>query len=158
MTMLNANDAAVPTATHRDLADMEPWKALSIRQPWATMIIFLGKDCENRTWHTRFRGRFLVHASQSRSRSEWLDAIRFARDVCGISTELLDQVCRFDQLPRGGIIGSVELVDSVDRSESRWYMGEKGFLLRDPQPMPFVPCAGRLGFFNVPREAITSTL
>ncbi len=156
--MLNANVAAVPTAAHRDQADMEPWKALSIRQPWATMIIFLGKDCENRTWHTRFRGRFLVHASQSRSRSEWLDAIRFARDVCGISTELLDQVCRFDQLPRGGIIGSVELVDSVDRSESRWYMGEKGFLLRDPQAMPFVPCAGRLGFFNVPREAITSTL
>jgi len=38
--------------------------ALSIQQPWAWAIIHGGKDVENRTWPTKFRGRFLVHASR----------------------------------------------------------------------------------------------
>jgi tetratricopeptide (TPR) repeat protein len=37
-------------------------KALSIRQPWAWLIVHGVKDVENRTWRTNFRGRFLVHA------------------------------------------------------------------------------------------------
>lgn len=31
-------------------------KALSIRQPWAWLILHAGKDIENRVWQTRFRG------------------------------------------------------------------------------------------------------
>ncbi|MNN95192.1 hypothetical protein D3C81_2139620 [compost metagenome] len=58
----------------------------------------------------------------------------------------------FEQLLRGGIIGSVELVDSLDTSDSPWYMGQKGFLLRDPKPLPFTPIKGQLGFFDVPKE------
>ena len=37
--------------------------ALSIRQPWAHHILFDGKRVENRSWLTRFRGPFLIHAS-----------------------------------------------------------------------------------------------
>ncbi|WP_206002040.1 ASCH domain-containing protein [Paraburkholderia aromaticivorans] len=37
-------------------------KALSIRQPWAWLIVKGHKDIENRTWSTRFRGRVLIHA------------------------------------------------------------------------------------------------
>lgn len=40
-------------------------KALSIRQPWAWMILHAGKDIENREWPTRFRGRVLIHASKA---------------------------------------------------------------------------------------------
>ena len=39
-------------------------KALSVRQPWAWAIIYAGKDVENRTWPTRYRGFVIVHASQ----------------------------------------------------------------------------------------------
>jgi ASCH domain len=38
-------------------------KALSIQQPWAWAIIYAGKNIENRTWNTHFRGTFAVHAS-----------------------------------------------------------------------------------------------
>ena len=38
-------------------------KALSIRQPWAWLILHGGKDIENRTWATKLRGRVLIHAA-----------------------------------------------------------------------------------------------
>ena len=50
---------------------------------------------------------------------------------------------------RGGIIGSVELVEVVQDSASPWFLGPYGFVLRDPRPCEFVPLRGRLGFFEV---------
>jgi len=127
-------------------------KALSIRQPWAWLIMHGGKDIENRTWHTKFRGRFLVHAAQGMTVREWVAA----SDFCiaqGIHDTPFDMPS-FEDLQRGGIIGSVELVDSVDTSESPWYMGQKVFVLRDPKPLPFTPHKGRLGFFDVPEVTL----
>ncbi|RJG10972.1 ASCH domain-containing protein [Pseudomonas cavernicola] len=126
-------------------------KALSIRQPWAWLIIYGGKDIENRTWHTKYRGRFLVHAAQGMTANEYRDAMDFVSDA-GIV--LPPSWPGRVELQRGGIIGSVELVDSVDTSDSPWYMGQKGFLLRDPKPLPFIPLKGRLGFFDVPGEIV----
>ena len=57
-------------------------------------------------------------------------------------------------IERGGIIGSVEIVDCVSVSNSRWYMGEWGFVLRDPQPLPFTPWKGQLSFFDVPESSL----
>jgi len=39
-------------------------KILSIRQPWAALIVSGAKDVENRTWPTRYRGPLLVHAAK----------------------------------------------------------------------------------------------
>lgn len=39
-------------------------KALSIRQPWAWLIVAGYKDIENRSWPTNFRGRVYIHASR----------------------------------------------------------------------------------------------
>ncbi|ARA81557.1 ASCH domain-containing protein [Pseudomonas ficuserectae] len=128
-------------------------KALSIRQPWAWLIIHGGKDIENRTWHTKLRGRFLVHASKGMTVKEWVEA----SDFCiaqGIHDTPFDMPA-YDDLQRGGIIGSVELVDSVDTSTSPWYMGQKAFVLRDPKPLPITPFKGRLGFFEVADDLVT---
>ena len=123
-------------------------KALSIRQPWAWLIIHGGKDIENRSWHTKYRGRFLVHASQGMTCGEYDEALDLVHDIG--SMELYQRFPSFNALQRGGIIGSVELVDSLDTSYSPWYMGQKAFLLRDPKPLPFTPFKGPLSFFEVP--------
>ncbi|MDR7109249.1 ASCH domain-containing protein [Pseudomonas frederiksbergensis] len=123
-------------------------KALSIRQPWAWLIVHGGKDVENRSWHTKHRGRFLIHAAQGMTRNEFTQALLFCSER---GLPMPDR----DDMQRGGIIGSVELVDSVDHSDSPWYMGEKGFVLRDPKPLPFAPLKGRLNFFEVPDEVVT---
>ena len=119
-------------------------KALSVRQPWAWLIIHGGKDIENRSWRTHFRGRFLVHASAGCSRSEYEDACQYAQMLGAPKPP------PFEQLERGGIVGSVELTDCVDDSESYWFEGDWGFVVRDPTPLPFRPYKGQLGFFEVP--------
>jgi hypothetical protein len=128
-------------------------KALSIRQPWAWLIIHGGKDIENRSWHTKLRGRFLVHAAKGMTKAEYIAALEVVSGAA--SFETLKNLPMMEDLERGGIVGSVELVDSVDTSESPWYMGEKAFLLRDPKPLPFSPLKGRLNFFEVPDELVT---
>lgn len=122
-------------------------KALSIRQPWAHLIIHHGKDIENRSWHTKLRGRFLVHAAKGMKLLEYNYVVGFLADR-GLDIKLPP----YKEMLRGGIIGSVELVDCVDFSGSLWYMGQKGFVLRSPQPLPFVPYKGRLQFFGVPLD------
>ncbi|MGY4663183.1 hypothetical protein ACVWZ9_003977 [Pseudomonas chlororaphis] len=120
-------------------------KALSIRQPWAWLIIHGGKDIENRSWHTKYRGRFLVHASQGMTRAQY-NAASWVAGPLGVNLP------RFEDLQRGGIVGSVELVDCITASDSPWYMGEVGLVLHDPMPLPFTPLKGRLGFFEAPAE------
>lgn len=117
-------------------------KALSIRQPWAWAIIHAGKDIENRRWPTNYRGRFLVHAAKGMTYGEYEDA---AEDILQIANV---RPPGFDQLERGGIIGSVELIDCVTDASSLWFGGRYGFILARPLPLPFRPLKGMLGFFK----------
>ena len=52
-------------------------KALSIRQPWAWLIVNSHEDVENRTWRTRERGPVLVHASKGMTPTEYEDVCHF---------------------------------------------------------------------------------
>jgi hypothetical protein len=133
--------------------------ALSIRQPWASLIVKAGKGVENRDWPTKVRGRILVHAAKGMTHAEYEDAIDFAvhairadpRNAGAAKIVTLRELgFAVDALERGGIIGSVEIVDCVQHSDSPWFMGRYGFVLRDPQPLPFRPWKGQLGFFDVP--------
>ena len=131
-------------------------KALSIRQPWAWLILHAGKDIENRTWQTNFRGRVLIHAAKGMTAGEFDDAMEFAGMVTdGFSTCGTDRLPTLHDIERGGIVGSVEIVDCVQRNGRRnyqvsdWFVGPWGFVLRNPEPLPFRPLKGALGFFDV---------
>lgn len=115
---------------------------LSIRQPWAWLIVNGHKDIENRTWSTNFRGRFLVHAGKTIDAENYDQALQIAAPL-GIVLPPTDE------LPAGGIVGEAVLHDCVTEFVSPWFFGEYGFVLRDQKPLPFVPLRGRLGFFNV---------
>jgi hypothetical protein len=123
--------------------------ALSIRQPWAWAIFNAGKDIENRDWVTEYRGRVLIHVGLTMTRAEYDAGIE---SIHAVVPAIVAPAA--DMLPRGGIVGSVEIVDCVSSSASPWFVGEFGFVLRDPQPMPFTPYKGRLQFFNVPAEVV----
>lgn len=77
-----------------------PVKVLSVRQPYADLILFGGKWCENRTWPTRYRGRLYIHGSR------W--------DGAPVPTPGAGRT--------GAILGSVELVEclSADDLELLW--------------------------------------
>lgn len=139
--------------------------ALSIRQPWAWLIVrpdLTGdaraqalaaghvKTVENRDWPTHFRGRFLIHASKGCTRAEHLAALRFAEDEVGLDTDLIDRLMANQRLlPRGGIVGTAEIVGCNPVSESPWFVGDFGFELASIRALPFHQCRGALGFFKV---------
>ena len=47
------------------MQDLARYQAISIRQPWCHFILHDGKDVENRTWPSRFRGPVLIYASKT---------------------------------------------------------------------------------------------
>lgn len=120
--------------------------ALSIRQPWATLITLGFKDIENRSWRTNFRGRFYVHAGAAFDESTYQLALDTAKSA-GVPADVLATLTH--ELPRGGIIGSVELQDCIPASNSPWYIaGNWGFKLANALALPFQPVRGQLNFFR----------
>lgn len=135
-----------------------PIPALSIRQPWAWLIVRpdivdaderrraaeagILKLVENRDWTTPYRGRLWIHAGKTCTARDYAAAVEF---VCGLDLGIT--VPPIDQLPRGGIVGAATLTDCVVDIDSPWFIGEIGYLLSDPWPCDFSPCKGQLGFF-----------
>lgn len=124
-------------------------KALSIRQPWAWLIVNGYKNIENRDWGTSFRGRFLVHASQTMTEDDYLACLLFLRGFTW-GPDLIRQMPKRTEFERGGIVGTAVLLDCVTRHASEWFCGGFGFVLDDAGPLHFQPCRGALHFFDVP--------
>lgn len=125
--------------------------ALSVRQPWAWFIIHAGKNIENRPWATDCFGRLFIHASGDFTRREYEAAVEFARRI-GVTIP----IPRYEELDRGGIIGEVELVGCVRASDSPWFTGRYGHVLTNPKPLEFIPCKGRLYYFQPEFEPVGS--
>lgn len=109
-------------------------KVLTVRQPWASLIIGGHKDIENRSWTTHYRGPLAIHAGQATDQG----GLRACR-------ELLPEV-----LPHGSVLGIVDLVDVVTDSRSRW--AEPGlyhWVLKNPRTLGKpIPVAGKLGLWT----------
>jgi hypothetical protein len=124
-------------------------KVLTVKQPWAWLIIHGGKDIENRTWRTPYRGPLVIQAS-SRPQPRM-------REFC-------DQVAnRFGvtlpaEFQYGGAIGVVDVVDCVRSDSSRWFEGPVGWVLANPRPLPFIPIAGRLYLFDAPPDVASAVI
>ncbi len=131
-------------------------KCLSIRQPWAWLIVQGLKDIENRNWNTSYRGFFLVHAGKQ------VDGTFFANDGKTIYLPYAERVCgalaagllprQLEDYERGGIIGYAWLQDVVTSSDSPWFYGPYGFVLTGHHTVPFIPLHGQPGLFDVPTE------
>lgn len=92
-------------------------KTLSVKQPWASLIVGGIKNIENRTWKTNYRGRIFIHAA--------LKPDNIKLEIEGQASDR--EIQMFSALGRaeddnlfGCIIGSVEIVDCVINHESIW--------------------------------------
>lgn len=133
--------------------DKLPQLAISIRQPWAWAIVHAGKDIENRDWATSRRGPICIHAAKGMTKGEYADANRFIQRAVGVVDQAwldrwLGVTAAEFLLDRGGIIGTAEIAGCVSASESPWFMGQYGFVLRNVKPVEFIPVKGSLGFFD----------
>jgi hypothetical protein len=124
-------------------------RVISVRQPWAWAIVQGHKPVENRDWATHYRGPLLIHASKSASKRYVADQSAAIAGQFGLA------VPAFDDLPMGGIVGMVNLVDCVTAHPSQWFIdGSHGWVLEEAKALPFYACKGALGFFNVPAAAV----
>jgi ASCH domain len=118
-------------------------KIISIRQPWASLIVEGFKEVENRTWRTLYRGPVIVHASLR------------ADDISDDELQRRFNVRVDRALPLGGIVGITEIIDCVRSSESRWHApGCYAFVLANSRPLPFVRWRGALSLREAPAELV----
>ena len=119
-------------------------KAISIEPHWAWLIVSGHKDIENRTWRTKHRGRVLIHASGHKvTKADYEDFVAECR-AARIKT-----YPAIDGFKTSGIIGSVEIIDCVEKSRSRWFGGPIGFVLVNAKKLPFKPMKGKLNIWEV---------
>lgn len=120
-------------------------KALSLKQPWAELIVSGRKTLEIRKWRTNFRGEFLIHASK-------------------VPNSKAMERLGFKNLPTGCIVGKAKIVDvkeynSIEEFERdtdkhfakdyEWNGKLYGFVVKDAQRLKEKPLKGQLNFFEV---------
>ncbi|QYN17449.1 ASCH domain-containing protein [Amycolatopsis sp. DSM 110486] len=119
-------------------------RALSIRQPWASLILAGIKTVENRSWPTKYLGSLVIHASRKIDRH----ALQLAR-MHGIH-----------EFPTGGYLGAVDLTgchhdedcrgctDFSEHNQFHWDM-------QRPRSLPdLIPGHGQLQFWTPPPEVL----
>ena len=130
--------------------------ALSIKQPWATLLVNGLKTVEVRGWSTRRRGRVLIHAGRlpDRRAEAWARVPESLREAARLV---------------GGVVGAADLTGCVvyrtreafaaDRgrhlNDPAWFDGRRlyGFTFANMEPLPFRSCTGALFFFPVGQDA-----
>ncbi len=131
-------------------------RGLSVIEPWASAVAFAGKDVENRSRRTRYRGPLAIHASRRpdpaaleqslaaapgqppRSVAEWIARGRLRWQV--------DEPARL--VRPGHIVALAMLVDCVASSSSPWYVEGWAWLLAGVVPIEPVPWTGDLGLWS----------
>lgn len=129
-------------------------KAISIKQPWASLIAHGIKDIENRTWkcpQKHIGQRVLIHASNSKVVG-WIMNCEQRVQILVHPSGLAGVDC--NKLPRGAIIGSVVIADCVQNHPSVW--AEKGcwnWILKDAVlfDKPIENVKGKLSFWEYPK-------
>jgi len=134
-------------------------KALSLKQPIAWLIANNYLLVDDRTWGTQHRGTILIHASKGLYQ-EYYDYLKSNTDI-----PLPDQ----DKLEYGGVIGIANLtlccrpreLPTDIRGEQRAHFNgvnqaHFGFLFEKATPMPFMPCRGKLGIFEIDMDELNT--
>jgi hypothetical protein len=126
---------------------MNNYSCLSVRQPWAWLIIQGYKNIENRSQRCHIQKTIALHASTTNTRNEYAAALALIADR-GLDITLPP----IEDLVTGAIVGLVDIVDCVTQSDSPWFTGEYGWVLANPRSGIPVPQRGQQGFFPVEYE------
>ncbi|MEL6464117.1 MAG: hypothetical protein AAFQ58_04025 [Pseudomonadota bacterium] len=123
-----------------------PSIALSVRQPSAWAIIAGHKPIENRSMGSiragrMVPGRIALHAASGLKEEEFR-YLYWRLEKHGV------QCPHPAELPRGAIIGSVEVTGIITQSDSEWFGGAAGLTLKDPKRCDPIPAPGALGYFE----------
>lgn len=157
----------------KDWPPGKPVPTISVRQPWAAAIAWLGKDVENRDrWLYKHRGPVLIHAAGAAFYREDVDTmLKIARQDGATDDDLeffLPDSFAAALYPRGAIVAAARLEDVVvnegaTRSDqqvmqSPWRRPDARFWLYLPDVEPCNPVRhkGQVGLFTTPYDIAMS--
>ncbi|HEX4521054.1 MAG TPA: ASCH domain-containing protein [Gaiellaceae bacterium] len=143
-------------------------KALSLTQPWASLVAAGAKRFETRSWSTGYTGPLAIHAAKGLSS---IGGKRGLLEVCDLpffrQTLALTGTVAAD-LPLGQIVAVCTLAQSAKTEDVRAYLegvdepaeiafgdyspGRYAFELVDVQAVAPIAAVGALGLWDVPRE------
>jgi ASCH domain len=129
--------------TRLPLFDEPTVKVLTVRQPWAHLIVAGLKTIENRTWRTNYRGPLYIHAA---SKMHDRPVAKIERQF-GVTIDP-------DGLTLGAVIGRVNLIDIVTQSDSLWFEGPFGWVLQDAEAITNAPLRGQMDLFEIPAKTV----
>jgi len=134
-------------------------KVLSLRPFWAHAVIYFGKDVENRSWATNYRGRIAIHASSNKesayARSEM---VAYVKKEMSKHLRVVPSGIIYTKPISGAIIGTVELVEcrlNTGMEKSLPFADEGSdyhWILRDSKRCAPYPCLGKLRLWECPDE------
>lgn len=135
-----------------------PIYALSVKQPWAALVVAGRKTVEVRKWATAIRGRVYIHAARvpDHRPEGWAqvpDELKPLSQLCGGLIGAADlTACLSYRTPAGFAADVAKHLNAAD-----WFEGRQmyGFVFRGAGPVPFVPCKGNVRFFTVNVPAAT---
>ena len=133
-------------------------RAITLWQPWASLVAVGTKQWETRTWRPKGRDVIAIHAGMGKAPTSW--------DLKG--TELEDMIEALggepiESLPRGSIIATAKLAsciraEQVPESQKRFgnfAVGRWAWLLDDVRPLPvIVRATGARGLWPVPSDIL----
>lgn len=134
-------------------------KAISLWQPWASLVALGYKQYETRSWSTGHRGRLLIHAAKKRSKE--IDRLVLEEPHFRRFMEL-ERLAGLDELPFGAIVCTCDLVYCVESGLAAVSATERAFgdytpgrfawklagVMKLESPIAFT---GRQGLFDVAR-------
>ena len=125
-------------------------KVLTVRQPYASLLVGGVKDVENRSRRTNYRGTVLIHAG-----ARMHDVVSFLRKRQEFTVEEMAVMTQANEVEEndlfGCIVGSVEIVDCIQDSTSPWAeRGQWHWVCRNAKVFdhPVRDVKGRLGLWD----------
>jgi hypothetical protein len=127
-------------------------RVISLRQPFAELVVSGRKKIETRTWNTKYRGEVYIHASQTLDKK--------ACKELGIDCS---------KLVRGAIIGKAVLKNAIKYKSNKEFLKDRnkhlvsmaslrrtgwvdkikyGFVMENPQKIKPILMKGKLGIFE----------
>ena len=124
-------------------------KVLSIKDPWASLIMNGTKKIETRSWKTKYRGEIYIHASSSKAKITKPEVYELIKDMnfkCGYiicKCNLVDCIYMTDEY-----VNDMKTNHYEEYICGHYEVGRYAWIVEDVKVIEPIEAKGKLGLWN----------
>ena len=124
-------------------------KVLSIKEPWASLIMNGTKKIETRSWKTKYRGEIYIHASSSKEKITKPEVYELIKDMnfkCGYiicKCNLVDCIYMTDEY-----VNDMKTNHYEEYICGHYEVGRYAWIVEDVKVIEPIEAKGKLGLWN----------